>query len=302
MTDLDLRAATFNISGGEKTFQEIPNNTKNAQQNALEMMIKRLDADLLCVQEVSQYIDADGVTHSMMDVINQAGDYPHSFYGKTLSMETHLQVKKDVMVQGIFNDWWNWSKGNGIHSRLPFARLGDPTRSGVPRNIPLFQPQSYEGNRDTDPRFALLARLKHPPFPFIATVHLTTLVGERPPHTYTHKIEAAHLMRYKQIERFLDLVSAYILEKGAPLIFMGDFNAAKDEFCIAHLLEKEKGFIRLTPENEGPTHPNLKQAIDHIFFFPKERLVDYACRIITNDLSHRASDHLPVVAELQIKN
>lgn len=301
MTTLDLRIATLNISGGQKTFEEFPHDTQQSRQEALELLIGRLDADLLCLQEVSQYVDADGVTHSLMDRINQAGNYNTSFYGKTVSMETHMQVKKDIMVKGIFNDWWNWSKGNSIHARIPFARLGEPGRPGVPCNIPLYQPTSYEGNRNTEPRFALLARLKQPPFPFIATLHLTTLVGERHPKVASHKIEQSHLMRYQQVQQLLDLVRVHILEQDEPLILAGDFNATKNEFCITRLLESESVFVRLVPENEGPSHPRLDDAIDHIFFYPRERLLNYSCYIESGDLSRRASDHLPVVADLQIK-
>jgi len=298
---LDLRIATLNISGGEKTFEEFPHDTQQSRKKALELLIDRLDAAVLCLQEASQYIDADGITHSLMEDINQAGQYEHSFYGKTVSMETHLQVKKDVMVKGIFNDWWNWSKGNAIHARIPFARLSDPNREGVPRNIPLYQPAAYEGNRNTDSRFALLTRLKEPPFPFVVTLHLTTLVGERKPKPQPNLIEEAHLLRYMQIRRLLDLVRVHILEQEEPLILVGDFNATTDEFCINHLMKPENGFMRLVPENERPSHPGSEKPIDHIFFYPRKRLVDYNCWIEAGDLSRRASDHLPVVADLQIK-
>lgn len=301
MTTLDLRIATLNISGGEKTFEAFPHDTQRSRREALEMLVMRLKASVLCLQEVSQYIDADGVTHSLMDAINLAGEYQHAFYGKTVSMETHLQVKKDVMVKGIFNDWWNWSKGNAIHSQIPFARFSDTSLSGVPRNIPLYQPISYEGNRDTDPRYALLARLKEPPYPYVATLHLTTLVGEREPQAIPNKIEQSHLLRYQQIRRFLNLVRDHILHQDEPLILAGDFNATPEEFCISHLLEFENAFTRMVPENAGPTHTGTDQAIDHIFFYPQERLVDYHCRIDDGDLSKRTSDHLPVVADLQIK-
>lgn len=265
------------------------------------MLVRRLDADVLFLQEVTQYVDADGITHSLMDEVNHAGKYDYAFFGKTLSMETHMQVKKDVMVRGIFNDWWNWSKGNAIHARIPFARLSDPARPGLPRNIPLFRPLAYEGNRDTDPRYVLLSRLKEAPFPFIATLHLTTLVGERPPDLIPHKVEEAHLMRFQQISRFLDLVRVNILEQNQPLILTGDFNAVEEESCLTHLVETAPGFVRLCPENDGLTHPDLEKAVDHIFFYPQERLVDYVCRIESSDLSRRASDHLPVVADIQIK-
>jgi endonuclease/exonuclease/phosphatase family metal-dependent hydrolase len=301
MTAFDLRVATLNISGGEKTFEEFPQEAQLSRKEALELLVSDLDAAVLCLQEASQYIDADGVTHSLMSEINRIGNYNHFFYGETVSMETHMHVRKDIMVKGLFNDWWNWSKGNAIHSRIPFARLGNPNRTGVPRSIPLYQPSTYEGNRDTDPRSALLTRLKQPPFPFVVTLHLTTLIGERKPQIQPNKIEQSHLMRYQQVCRLLDMVREHILARGEPLILTGDFNATEDEFCIAHLLETQNGFIRLKPENDGPSHPGLDKAIDHIFFYPQERLVDYTCRIETSEISRQASDHLPVVADLQIK-
>ncbi len=300
MSTLNLRIATLNIGGGVKTFEEYPHDTQQSRQAALEILVNRLDADVLCLQEVTQYIDADGGTHGLMDAISHAGKYDYAFYGKTVSMETDMQVKKDVMVKGIFNDWWNWSKGNAILARKPFARLSDPTRPGLPRNIPVFRPVAYEGNRDTDPRFVLLTRLKEAPFPFLSTLHLTTLVGERPPNGHPQKIKEAQHMRFEQISRFLDLVQTFILNKNQPLILAGDFNATEDERSLRQLLDAAPGFIRLKPENEGPTHPALADAVDHIFFCPQERLSDYVCRIDAGDLSRRASDHLPVVADLQI--
>ncbi len=128
---LNFRIATLNISGGEKTYEPIPNDTVQARQDALMLLIKQMNADVLCLQEVAQYVDANGATHSPLEAINEAGDYTASHYGKTVSMEAHLQVKKDVMVRGIFNDWWNWSKGNTIHARYPSPGWG-PRKAGVP--------------------------------------------------------------------------------------------------------------------------------------------------------------------------
>jgi endonuclease/exonuclease/phosphatase family metal-dependent hydrolase len=301
LSTLNLRVATLNIGGGEKTFEEFTHDTQQSRQKALQMLVSRLNADLFCMQEVTQYGDVDGIAHSLLDKISQAGNYPHAFFGKAISMETHMHVKKDVMVKGIFNDWWNWAMGNAILSRVPFARLSDSARAGVPRNVPIFRPLAYQGSRDTDPRYVLLARLKEAPFPYVATLHLTTLVGERPPDCLPKRDKKAQYMRLKQVNRFLDLVRAHILESHEPLILAGDFNATADENCLAHLLEANQGFVRLKPENDGPTHPDLDRAVDHIFFYPQARLVNYSCRIEASDLSRRASDHLPVVADLQIK-
>jgi endonuclease/exonuclease/phosphatase family metal-dependent hydrolase len=301
MTVLDLSVVTLNIGGGEKNFEEYPHDSQKSRQDSLRGLVEHLDAQILCLQEVSQYVDADGLTHSLMEDIQKAGHYDYSIYGPTLSMETHMQVKKDVMVRGIFSDWRDWSKGNAILSRLPFGRLSDPTQPGVPRNIPLYQPANYEGNRDTDPRFALLTRLKKSPFPYLINLHLTTLVGERPPQSSPEKIEEAHHLRSEQIQRLLALVHEYILKVNAPLILAGDFNATRDEFGIAHLLESDHNFYHLMPEGRNPSHEGLEEPIDHIFFYPKERLVDYSCCIEAGELSRRASDHLPVVATLSIK-
>lgn len=298
---LEFRIATLNTSGGEKTYEPIPHNSRQGRHDALALLTQQLDADVLCLQEVPQYVDADGVMHNLMNAINAAGKYEHSFYGKTVSMESNMQVKKDIMVRGIFNDWWNWSKGNAIHSRMPFSRLGDITKSGVPRNIPLYMPPSYEGTRDTEARYAVLSRLKTPPYPFIATLHLTTLVGERNPHSSRKKIEQSHLMRYEQVQRILDLVRVHVLAKEQPLILAGDFNAMQDEFCITELLKSDGGFIHLRPDNNVPSLTGLREAIDHIFFYPQSRLLDYHCWIEDSGLSRRASDHQPVVADLQIK-
>ena len=298
---MDLRIATLNISGGEKSFEEFPQATQKSRQEALEILVNRLNATLLCLQEVSEYLDSDGLTHSLMDGINKAGSYDYSYYGETISMDTHMQVRKDVMVKGIFNDWWDWSKGNAIHARIPFARLSEPSRPGTPRNIPIYQPPVYEGTRDTEPRFVILTRLKEPPHPFIATLHLTTLVNERAPHTSGNQKGKAQEIRRQQISRFLDLVRVNILEKDEPLILAGDFNASSEEACIEGMLLSENGFKRLKPDDEGPSHPEAEDPIDHIFFYPEDRLLDYHCWIETSGLSRKASDHLPVVADIKIK-
>ena len=301
MAPKDLRIATLNVSGGEKSFEAYPFATQKSRQEALALLISRLNAQVLCLQEASEFIDADGLRHSLVEQIRQTVAYEYAFFGETLSMRNHMQIKKDIMVQGVFCDWQNWAKGNAILSKIPFSRLSDPTRLGTPRNIPLFQPLRYEGNRDTDPRYVVLTRLQEPPYPFLATLHLTTLIGERPPNALPGKDDLAKGLRKEQIKRFLDLVKDYILQKNEPLILTGDFNATADEDCISRLLEEEVGFVHLIPENESPSHPKVTQPIDHILFFPKERLVDYTCQIEVDVLSRRASDHLPVVADLKIK-
>ncbi len=299
MTVLDLRVATLNVAGGEKTFEQVSNDSKQARLEALGKLIKHLNADLLCLQEVSQYIDAKGVTYSLRDRINQECDFRSCFYGKTLTMKMHVQAKNETTSDGVFKDWMDWSKGNAIHSRFAFSSMNDPKAADEPRNIPLYQPAAYEGNRDTEPRHVILSRLNRAPFPFAATLHLTTLVGERQLESSLARIEQAQMLRSQQIGKFLDLVRKPVLEERQPMILAGDFNAEKDEACIQQLFEA--GFIRLEPQKAGPSHGGSGRMIDHILFFPRERLVNYESFIEDSDLSKRASDHLPVVADMRIK-
>ncbi|MFN2233397.1 MAG: endonuclease/exonuclease/phosphatase family protein, partial [Anaerolineales bacterium] len=128
-----------------------------------------------------------------------------------------------------------------------------------------------------------------------------TLVGERASPSQKKKITESKSIRNGQIQRLLDLVRVHVLQQEQPIILAGDFNATADELGISHLLDSGSGFVRLVPENEGPTHPGLEEPIDHIFFYPKTRLAEYSCRIDTGELSKRASDHLPLIANIAIK-
>lgn len=287
---------TLNLGGGIKNFSGTLETNVNRSE-ALLTLIRQIKPDLLCVQEIAQYVDGDGIKHSMVDLIREGVHFSHAYYGETLSMKRHMQVRKDLMVEGLFKDWWDWSKGNAVFSRIPFARLGSEKRDGFPRNVPIFQPLTYEGTRDTDPRFAIIARVKRAPFPYLVNMHLTTLVGERGEAPQEKVIRSARELRAEQILRVMDLVEANILKAGLPLILTGDFNANPDEYALSGILEAEKGFTRLIPENPIPTHPFAGE-VDHFYISPTGVLREYRCKVIDTDLAHRSSDHLPVVADL----
>jgi hypothetical protein len=116
-----------------------------------------------------------------------------------------MQVRKDLMVEGLFKDWWDWSKGNAVFSRAPFARLGSAKQDGFPRNVPIFQPLTYEGTRDTDPRFAIITRIKRAPFPYLVNLHLTTLVANAESISGT-RLSAARASCVGTNRRVIDLV------------------------------------------------------------------------------------------------
>ncbi|NLE83269.1 MAG: hypothetical protein GX603_01990 [Chloroflexi bacterium] len=295
---LKLRIMTLNLGGGVKNYTGSPEIT-TGKAHALAQLVTDIDPDFLGVQEISQYIDADGGDHSMVERLRLDGGFDHYYYGETLSMKKHMQIKKDLMINGLFNDWWDWSKGNAIFSNTPLARLGNPTKEGVPRNVPIFQPLSYEGTRNTDPRYVILTRLKAEPYPYIMNLHLTTLVGERGEHVWSDVVESARQTRSQQISRVLGLAEEHILIPEHPLILMGDFNAEVTEYSLKDML-RDHSFVHLTPEEQTATLAKAGM-VDHLFFFPARRLVSYNAHIVNTPLAHSVSDHLPVVADIVIE-
>ena len=287
---------TYNVGGGSKDF--------GYESTGVLHTIERLSPDILAVQECVNWIDTDGEAHNFSDSIARAGGYDQNYhYGRTLSLREHMQIKKEVMLYALYDDLTDWAQGNALFSRSGFSRLGDPTKPGKPRNVPIFMPPTYEGTRDTDPRYAILARVaQQPTYPFVVNVHMTTLMGERgaADRIVPGKREEAQTLRLVQAKRLVDLVRP-AKEQNGLIVLLGDFNATSEEECLSAVLEKDGGFIRLVPEVETPTHPKVSLPVDHIYIYPKDRIVDYTCWIVDDEITRDASDHLPVVAEIKVK-
>lgn len=294
-----IRLMTYNVGGGRKD--------SGIDFEAAVGMIRELRPDILVVQEAVERIDADRRRYSVvLDVANALGFSSENIYfGPALSMQRHFHTSRAIMVQGVFNDWLDWIHGNAMFSRWGFVRLGDSSRRGEPRNIPLFLPLRYEGTRDTDPRYALLARInKAPVYPYVLGTHLSTLRGEgrgEEPEI-PGKAEEAQIMRLEQVRHLFDLIKDHLLERNEVVFLLGDFNAVATEPCIASMLKAEDGFVRLIPKNaNAPTHlGKMAEPIDHIFVYPSSRLVKYECWIEDTPLASRASDHLPVLADVSV--
>lgn len=298
--ELQFRLMTYNIGGGRKDF--------GSELDDVIEVIRKSAPDILVLQEVAEFQDADGVWHSILSQIAQAGEFgEHAHFGPTLSMQEHMHVRKALFVHGIFSDWRDWRQGNAVLSRWEFMRLGDPSKPGVPRSVPLYQTPLYQGNRDTDPRHALLTRInKAPIFPFVVGVHFTTLIAEREreggPRPLPGRAEKAQILRFQQAKRLLDLLREHVLEPGEVVFLLGDFNAVISEPCISSVLETEGGFVHLTPA-KGPcaTHPKVLEPIDHVFVYPRNRLLEYQCWVVDSPVAQMASDHLPVVADVKVR-
>lgn len=290
------RLMTYNIGGGHKAF--------NSSRQAAARVVASVSPDVLALQEVVRIQNADGQWRDELETIQASLDGPVSaFYGATLTLREHMHPAKQAMAHAVFHDYLDWQQGNALVSRWPFHRLGERTRSGTPRSVPLFQPVVYRGNRDTEPRAAILARIgRAPHYPLVVALHLTTLVGERGEHTVRGRPAEAARIRRKQARLLLDLLKEHALERGEIVFLLGDFNATVEEETIRSIIMEEGGFAYLQPRGEpASTHPEVPSPIDHIFVYPQERLAGYHCFIVESEEARQASDHLPVVAEITLR-
>ena len=293
---LSFRLMTYNIGRGRKD--------QGSELNAIVQIIEEVNPDILVLQEATEYEDADTVRFSDVEtIVARVGG--HAYFGPTLSMRENMHVYKALFLHALFNDWVDWKQGNAILSRWEYVRLGDPSKCSVPRNVPLYQPPVYEGNRDTEPRCALIARVNRPPlYPFVVGVHLTTLIGERERGDRYRPIpgryEEAQSLRLEQVTRLITLLKKHVLDRQETVFILGDFNAMAGEPCITVL--EERGFTRLKPDRESAvkTHVKASEPIDHLFVYTGGRALDYRCWIVDSPIAQQASDHLPVIADIDI--
>lgn len=288
-----LKLMTYNIGGGRK-------DSGSLFSGILEI-IKNAAPDILGIQEAAEWSTLDEENFSQPKEIVRDGlkNYNY-FFGPTLAMSQNFHIKKEIFVHGLFSDWADWQQGNVLFSRWPFVRFGNSSKPGQPKNIPINK-TIYSGNRDTDPRYAILARIDLGFVKvFTLVTHLTTLYGERGPKEIPGKNEEAQAVRWEQCERILDLTRAFILEKNEVLIMLGDFNAIPGEPAMLASLETKAGFVRLVPSNNIGTHLKVAEPVDHILIYPGNYHIKYSCKVIDNEFA--ASDHNPVVAEISLHN
>ncbi|HZU16190.1 MAG TPA: endonuclease/exonuclease/phosphatase family protein [Candidatus Dormibacteraeota bacterium] len=283
---------TFNVAGGKAG--PVRGAEPGGDLAAIIEVVREQAPDILILQEATDWQLADGSWGSVTREIAAAcgfGDGYH--FAPTLTLSRHLNVSKALMVEAVFADLLEWRQGNAILSRTRFVRLADPSRPGSPRSVPVFRAPQYEGDRNTEPRDAVVARVDCGPIsPFVVGVHLTTLTGERGSHPDPRRVLEAQQLRRRQAERLLRLLRPRVLSGQEVVFLVGDFNAERDEPCIAQVLEGQGGFKLL--EGPGATHQRLPRAIDHVLVHPPARVIEYRCRSVVGS----GSDHHPVVADV----
>jgi len=281
---------TYNI-GGTKS----PNYSFS---NVLRV-IRNLSPDFLCIQEIfEKRINSKKIESQVKKITETLGKETRYYFGPTISTNEHFHPSKQLFVDLLFEDIQEWVQGNAFFSKKIFTKLGNQLAAGKPRNLPVFTPITYEGNRNTDPRRVIISRIKLPNLsPFVIGTHLTTLVGEDDGnYNITPSIkEVAQKMRLDQTQKIIQIIKKHILDQHQMAILLGDFNAPEKETCIVNNVEGDGRFVRLAPENQGHRH-----IVDHIFIFPGDHYVEYSCKIMDDAIAKKASDHFPIYADVTI--
>ena len=117
----------------------------------------------------------------------------------------------------------------------------------------------------------------------------TITVQDKPIHIFTTHLALGHISRVKELKHIARIVN----ETEGAIILTGDLNT-HNEKELEILLE-----TRLRRVETGGTFPswNPKERLDYIFYSNDFELIETK---VASEI--KQSDHLPVVAELRIKN
>lgn len=295
MTGIELKAMTYNIAGG---------NRKNQQSlpRCIDVIAQEKPG-FVALQEATRSKKLGGKWTIDAKTIAKTVGYPYWCFDKAISLESHFHIGNTKMVDAIFNDMEDVQYGSALLSSYPFLSLDqDLDTPGKPRWLRIFNAGFYAGNRDSESRYVWLARLKIADLnPYVVSLHLSTLIGERGVGASLEKQRIADGLRLEQLRSILDLLREKVLRTNLPLLLLGDFNVqvGNPEHRIIDLLERQERFVWLKPNNEDAySHLGHKTLIDHLFAFPVERIDGYTAHVVDSASSRMASDHLPVTATI----
>jgi endonuclease/exonuclease/phosphatase family metal-dependent hydrolase len=291
---LSYRLMTYNIGGGRKQY--------TSELSLILQVVQAVSPDILVIQEAARFLDIEGQWHGDLGAITSVvGKGAEHIFTPVVTMKKHLHPGNKTMTHALFNDYQDWQQGNAVVSRWPFHQLGKPEEVGLPRSVPLYRSAVYEGNRDTEPRAALLARIgRAPQFPIVVGIHLSTLVGERGEDIVPGRPEQAARLRELETQRLIGMLRDHVLDAHEIVFLLGDFNATLSEDSLQYIID-EGGFSAATPEQGMvSTHPKVENAIDHIFVFPQNCIIEFESYVVDTEEARQASDHLPVVADVVV--
>ena len=280
----------------------------------------------LTLQEVIRY-EEDGNIREMVDA-------PEGYhYQSSISIDTARQnhpVKWDpIRAAGKWDNGAYLGQGNGLLWRedIPHGSIwvcsGKEMRPGADLRQEIIRIDTglYTGNRDTEPRLAVVSHFffesRHV---LLVNLHLTTLTHER--EGFPERDCMGTEMRLKQLDVILNgIVSRYNTWRAAggamnapdrAIWFLtGDYNATEDSLEIAKL--KRLNFLDLCPRKGtgtkyGRGSMNAALTLDYIFAGPAHYAFDPAKikQFLTRTGGEplydvTASDHYPIIARFPLK-
>ncbi len=141
-------------------------------------------------------------------------------------------------------------------------------------------------------------------------LHASVLIGGREVSLVTTHLGLAYSERAAQIDRLLEDDFLGGVPPGRPALFLGDLNLAPGGKLYRRLVARwghlNGHAVFRDVQAHAPNHVAIKtfpsfmpvRQLDHIFVTPHFRIVEV--RSPANLLTRRASDHLPLVAELEL--
>jgi len=325
---VEIKVATANIAGAARE--------EKANPCKYEMLGKILsEADIIGLQEVVKVEDAIG--NFVRDDIeelqkNGLSDYHHYFFPHLDSTQQSHPDKwkgkkgKKSAFSSDYYEKYRVQQGTAVlvKSSYDICDLWDDKRQGqhyvVGQIIPWYleKPTFYKGDRDTEPRSLLLARiqLEEERFVLFCCTQLTTLTEEKKGDERVPTCAAVRI-RTKQINWIVDYIKDYqdayqqrhqeSCQK-EPIILVGDFNAESIagelgglQTCLGLKL------VELRPSQDvSYTHRNYNILID-LIYATRETIDGSACIIDLEELEktlpdkRRISDHNAVIAKLSLR-
>lgn len=116
---------------------------------------------------------------------------------------------------------------------------------------------------------------------------------------------AAHLGLHRRERRrqAAALLSADILRDAAlahPLVLVGDFNSLSNRSAVPRWLRRELTDCALEMRDAAPTFPARFPLLRLDHAYVDDAVAVSSCAVIRSPLARRASDHLPLVVELEL--
>jgi endonuclease/exonuclease/phosphatase family metal-dependent hydrolase len=324
-----IRVATANIGGGARREKADP-----CKYTMLGEILSGVD--IIGLQEIVRVEDPIGkLIRDDIRELQSSGlsDYQHFFFPH-LDSRPQSHPRKWEGSRSAFSSYYERGyhilQGSAIllrqqHCIYDFWR--DRPGYAVGQIIPWYyeRPTFYTGNRDTEPRSLLLARIRlRSEIVLFCCTQLTTLRGETrgsksPPDKVT---DEARKIRKKQIDWIVDYVKNYQdAHREEPIILVGDFNAELGEESLDGLHSLGLDFLGPLGDQKNaqgeriPTHRKHGILIDLIYATRDK--IDVADRgvyiveleewefpgeqVTSDEEKRRISDHNPVFAELRVK-